>query len=153
MFTSKWLCFSECCFFKSFYSGSDVWRNGISTSLLLPIALLFSCFLLLDNGAEIVAGGSNSSSSPASALILLLFCHWPTLNLHLPSTWVFIHFPSLDFKNKCTYGIGCMGQAFSSWPESCATSPEFKWSWLSHSPWHLSALGIKVPWFLVWQDC
>lgn len=142
--------------FFSFCNVSDIWRNSISASSFLPIALLFIGCCLLDSGAETGAGGSSSSASPAFALILLNVLPWPTLNLHLSHCipeYLFI-FPLLILILKCTYDIGCTDQVFSSWSlkSSWVRFPEFKWFWFSHLPQHLNSLAINVCGFLLWQD-
>lgn len=118
--------------------------------------LLFSGFLLLGDGAETVAGGYSSSSAPAFALLLFNVLPLANLELALISTWVFIHFPLLILRLQCTYAIGCMGQAFSSWslniPRVLCPFPELKWCWLRHSPSHLDSFATQLLGCLVWQD-
>lgn len=102
-------CFSECYFFIL----QCFWH--LKKQYFCLLTLLFSGFLLLGDGAEAVAGGPSSSSAPAFALLLFSVLPLANLELALISTWVFIHFPLKILRLQCTYAIGCMGQAFSSW--------------------------------------
>lgn len=62
-----------------------------------------------------------------------IFCHWPTLSLHLSPPEYLFSFPLLILSLPCTYAIGCMGQAFSSWS---LDSP-----WVL---WHISRIEVML---------
>lgn len=96
----------------SFYSVFDIWRSSISACSLLPSIQWLSPVRRWRWGS-----GWRIQQFICTSLSLLLFNALPLANLQLAliSTWVFIHFPLKILRLQCTYAIGCMGQAFSSW--------------------------------------
>lgn len=103
-------CFSECYFF--ILQCFDIWRSSISACSLLPSIQWLPPIRRWRWGS-----GWRIQQFICTSLSLLLFNVMPLANLELAliSTWVFIHFPLKILRLQCTYAIGCMGQAFSSW--------------------------------------